>query len=233
MAHARLSALIGEIAGNLGPVTFTRAGGSLRINMRKPYPSAASANMINTRCELSRYRTLWAAQTDLTKALWATYGAMNTRKDKLGQARTLSPFLWFSWWVPWAEIGAPGAVAADYDPVPHSILTPPLEGVTLNFSATGRYDIEHDTTWGEAYRAFARIFAAPQGANVQACPRFWIDCGSVEMEETSFDISGILNDHNIYLQEDQAVTIKYAYRVLGAPNYWPSIWSSASTITTA
>jgi hypothetical protein len=154
---------------------------------------------------------------------------MHHAYDQLGQARTRTPEQWFHWWVPWAEAGASISLTPDYDPPAHSILTLPLDPVSLDFTDGGPWDIDVSTQIYGAYDQFIRIRVAAQNVTPYASPRIWRDCGFLLFDATTIDLQALIEAQDVTLQEGQAVAIAAAQIAKGIPNYWPSVWTYAST----
>lgn len=225
MASIRPSALIGDIKGTIGAVSFARSGSSLVVRRARSAGSVATSAALEARARLPRARILWANLTDTERQQWDQYALMHTRTDRLGQMRTLSGWQWFSWWIPYAEAGAVESIAPDYGVLEHTVKSQSVQMATADFSAGGDWNFETEIDIYGTYTQMIRVRIGPCGPHEALWPRRWFDCGWLAVTAQTFNVRSMVEARGVQLQEGQWFRYRLQQRMLGTPNYWPSdVW---------
>lgn len=149
MARVQYGALITELAGSIGGITFQK-NSSGNIARLKPYtpvnPSSLQALQQNG---LQNLVALWPTLSAAQKIAWENFAAAHNHVNEWSETKSLNGFQWFmSVNLNRLVIGQAAIIAA---PAWEVVAAPPV--FTLDVSA-----IKFDVLWGAAY--------APAGASV-------------------------------------------------------------------
>jgi len=233
MALVTLNAIIGQVHGSIGALTFRHGNSGLQITRRRSRATPPSAAMSEARLNLSRILEIWRNLDPDTLNLWRVHAAMHKRKGPLGDLRTLTPFQWFSWWVPYGEAPICHGLTPDYSTPPTSYAPPDLGVPSLAFSASGALHITVAGAASPLLHMFCRIHAAPQGPTILQSPRLWYNCGWQLYTALTFDCRATLEARGIYLIEGQAISLKLQSILRIARTTFPTAIAYASTIVAA
>lgn len=96
MARVTYGALITEMAGSIGGITFQRnsSGGIARLKPNMPVNSSANQQLQQIR--LSKIIPAWNALSDANKILWEAFAAAHDHVNEWNITKTLNGFQWFA-----------------------------------------------------------------------------------------------------------------------------------------
>jgi len=96
MARVTYGALITELAGSIGGITFQRNSSGNTARLKPNMPVNSSVNQQSQQIRLSRIIPAWNALTAAQKTGWENFAAAHVHVNEWGETKTLNGFQWFA-----------------------------------------------------------------------------------------------------------------------------------------
>jgi len=147
MALIRPSSLIAALSGSLASVTFAHTKNGPIAKRRPAKIHHHSPRALAARAAFSRHARYWQTITDADRTAWRHAAAATPTPNRLGLKRQLSGFALFMKYAQLWERNGWGIPAA---PISLSQY-PRITALTLDFSASGAYQVTMDVFLGVTY----------------------------------------------------------------------------------
>jgi len=95
MARVTYGALITELAGSIGGITFQKNGSGNIARLKPNMPMISSPAQAEQQYKLSSLVAQWAALTLIQQTSWNDFAAAHDHINEFGETKTLNGFQWF------------------------------------------------------------------------------------------------------------------------------------------
>jgi hypothetical protein len=95
MARVTYGALITELSGSIGGVTFHKNSSGNIARLKPNSPNVASSFQLGQQSRLNQLITTWPTLTLAQKASWNALAAAHDHVNEFGETKTLNGFQWF------------------------------------------------------------------------------------------------------------------------------------------
>jgi hypothetical protein len=233
MAKARLSWMLGDIHGSIGPIQFARSKSVLTLRSRPRKTPHNSPACESQRTQLKRSNAIWLDMSASEQLAWTQYALTHKRTDSLGQVKNLPPRLWLAWWIPFAEAALPHSLSPDYSP-PYTNYSPinPY-GSSADFSHSGNWNVTTSWTPGGLDSYSIRFRICPLYGNTQAWPRAWISTPWIAQSDQEQDYRTDLEAVGVSLAQGQNFILELQGIATGSAHGLASIWYRISDAVSA